>query len=192
VASEPVALINWFKSLGVRLERIGLEAGPLSQWLYGALHESGLPVELLETRHVKAALSAMADDIAKLCSAHQSSGGWPRQLGGSNGCSTVDTRGGAARVQEPREAGAADRPRRRGDPAVERRHLASACWRHLPTSRRSMIRRVLLHRRRWERILGPRRRSISQVRPTSAVGLPRHHSAQASEPLAPSKARYPI
>ena len=59
VASEPVALINWFKSLGVRVERIGLEAGPLSQWLYGALRESGLPVELLETRHVKAALSAM-------------------------------------------------------------------------------------------------------------------------------------
>ena len=53
VASEPVALIH----LG--LERIGLEAGPLSQWLYGALRESGLPVELLETRHVKAALSAM-------------------------------------------------------------------------------------------------------------------------------------
>jgi transposase len=59
VASEPVALINWFKSLGVRLERIGLEAGPLSQWLYGALRESALPVELLETRHVKTALSAM-------------------------------------------------------------------------------------------------------------------------------------
>jgi transposase len=58
VASEPVALIKWFMSLGVRLERIGLEAGPPSQWLYGALHESGLPVELLETRHVKAALSA--------------------------------------------------------------------------------------------------------------------------------------
>ena len=41
------------------MERIGLEAGPLSQWLYGALRESGLAVELLETRHVKAALSAM-------------------------------------------------------------------------------------------------------------------------------------
>jgi transposase len=54
-----VALINGFKSLGARLERIGLEAGPLSQWLYGALQESGLLVELLETRHVKAALSAM-------------------------------------------------------------------------------------------------------------------------------------
>jgi transposase len=43
----------------LRLERIGLEAGPLSQWLYAALREVGLAVELLETRHVKAALSAM-------------------------------------------------------------------------------------------------------------------------------------
>src|SRR6201985_1811665 len=59
VPSEPVALIHCIKSLGVRVERIGLEAGPLSQWLYGALRESGLPMELLETRHVKAALSAM-------------------------------------------------------------------------------------------------------------------------------------
>ena len=45
-------------SLGVNLE-IGLEAGPLSQWLYGALREAGLAVELLETRHVKTALSTM-------------------------------------------------------------------------------------------------------------------------------------
>jgi transposase len=59
VVSEPVALIQCIKSLGMRVERIGLEAGPLSQWLHGALRESGLPVELLETRHVKAALSAM-------------------------------------------------------------------------------------------------------------------------------------
>ena len=59
VASEPEALIAWFGSLGLRLERIGLEAGPLSQWLYAALREVGLAVELLETRHVKAALSAM-------------------------------------------------------------------------------------------------------------------------------------
>jgi hypothetical protein len=40
VASEPVALIHCLKSLGVRVERIALEAGPLSQWLYGALRES--------------------------------------------------------------------------------------------------------------------------------------------------------
>ena len=59
VASEPVPLITWIGSLGVNLERIGLEAGPLSQWLYGALREAGLAVELLETRHVKTALSTM-------------------------------------------------------------------------------------------------------------------------------------
>jgi transposase len=59
VASEPEALIAWFGSLGLSLERIGLEAGPLSQWLYAALREAGLAVELLETRHVKAALSTM-------------------------------------------------------------------------------------------------------------------------------------
>jgi transposase len=59
IASEPAALIGWFASLGFGLTRIGLEAGPLSQWLYAALREAGLAVELLETRHVKAALSAM-------------------------------------------------------------------------------------------------------------------------------------
>jgi transposase len=59
VASEPEILIAWFGSLGVDLARIGLEAGPLSQWLYAAMRDAGLAVELLETRHVKAALSAM-------------------------------------------------------------------------------------------------------------------------------------
>ena len=44
-----------------RLEftRIGLEAGPLSQWLHAGLTAAGLPVILIETRHVKAALKAM-------------------------------------------------------------------------------------------------------------------------------------
>ena len=59
VASEPEALIAWVGSLGVRLERIGLEAGPLSQWLYAAMREAGLAVELLETRHVRDAFKAM-------------------------------------------------------------------------------------------------------------------------------------
>ena len=40
VASEPEALIGWFASLGLSLARIGLEAGPLSQWLYAALRQS--------------------------------------------------------------------------------------------------------------------------------------------------------
>jgi transposase len=59
VASEPAALIAWFGSLGFRVERIGLEAGPLSQWLCPALREAGLAVELLETRHVRDAFKAM-------------------------------------------------------------------------------------------------------------------------------------
>src|SRR5467141_1809345 len=52
VVSEPEALIGWFGSLGLELARIGLEAGPLSQWLYAAMKQAGLAVELLETRHV--------------------------------------------------------------------------------------------------------------------------------------------
>lgn len=59
VASEPGALIDWFRSLGFDLARIGLEAGPLSQWLYAAMKKAGLAVELLETRHVSDAFKAM-------------------------------------------------------------------------------------------------------------------------------------
>src|SRR6202790_5359192 len=59
VASEPEALIAWFGGLGLALARIGLEAGPLSQWLYAALRGAGLAVELLETRHVRKAFEAM-------------------------------------------------------------------------------------------------------------------------------------
>ena len=59
VASEPENLINWFHGLGVESNRIGLEAGPLSQWLYRAMKEAGLSVELLETRHVRDAFKAM-------------------------------------------------------------------------------------------------------------------------------------
>ena len=59
VASEPEVLTAWFRGLGISLSRIGLEAGPLSQWLYAGMREAGLSVELLETRHVRAAFKAM-------------------------------------------------------------------------------------------------------------------------------------
>jgi transposase len=59
VASEPAALLAWFRSLGLELARIGLEAGPLSQWLYAGMAAGGLAVELLETRHVHAAFKTM-------------------------------------------------------------------------------------------------------------------------------------
>ena len=59
VASEPDALVAFFGAAGFSVARIGLEAGPLSQWLYAGLIAAGLETVLLETRHVKAALSAM-------------------------------------------------------------------------------------------------------------------------------------
>ena len=49
VTSEPDALIAWLRGLKLELTRIGLEAGPLSQWLYAAMRQAGLAVELLET-----------------------------------------------------------------------------------------------------------------------------------------------
>src|SRR3712207_2199729 len=59
VVSEPDVLVRFFGQLGLPLTRIGLEAGPLSQWLHAGLTKAGFEAVLLETRHVKAALSAM-------------------------------------------------------------------------------------------------------------------------------------
>jgi transposase len=64
VASELEALVYFFKELGFPVNRIGFKAGPLSQWLHAGLTQAGFEAVLLETRHVKAALSAsisMAD-----------------------------------------------------------------------------------------------------------------------------------
>jgi transposase len=59
VLSEPEALIGRFDELGLAMERIGLEAGPLSQWLHAAMTKARLAVELLETRHVRTAFKTM-------------------------------------------------------------------------------------------------------------------------------------
>src|SRR3954468_6310751 len=58
VASEPAALLAVLKNPAYRFKRIGLEAGPLSQWLFSALAEAGLPVICVETRHMRAVLKA--------------------------------------------------------------------------------------------------------------------------------------
>jgi transposase len=58
VATEPVAILAVLTEEALAIERIGLEAGPLSQWLYSVLAEAGLPMICVETRHMKAALSA--------------------------------------------------------------------------------------------------------------------------------------
>ena len=59
VASEPEALVALFRPARPAADPVGLEAGPLSQWLHAGLTGAGFEAVLLETRHVKAALSAM-------------------------------------------------------------------------------------------------------------------------------------
>lgn len=74
VESEPEALAAFLRSLSGTVVVVGLEAGPLSQWLCKPLTEAGFEVVLMETRHVKGALQAMpiktdrrdAEGIARL------------------------------------------------------------------------------------------------------------------------------
>lgn len=73
-ASKPEALTRWVRELDGIIAAIGLEAGPLSQWLNRGLTEAGLEVVPMETRQVKGALKAMpiktdrreAEGIARL------------------------------------------------------------------------------------------------------------------------------
>jgi transposase len=58
VASEPEALLQVLTNPIYRFKRVGLEAGPLSQWLYSVLAEAGFPVICVETRHMRAMLKA--------------------------------------------------------------------------------------------------------------------------------------
>jgi len=58
VVSHPDDLISVLKDPAICVDRIGLEAGPLSQWLFEGLAKAGLPVICIETRHTKAFLKA--------------------------------------------------------------------------------------------------------------------------------------
>jgi len=58
VGSEPAALLAVLRNPAYHFRRIGLEAGPLSQWLFSALAEADLPVICVETRHMRAVLKA--------------------------------------------------------------------------------------------------------------------------------------
>ena len=61
MASEPQALLKVLGNPGYRFKQIGLEAGPLSQWLFSALAEAELPVICVETRHMQAMLKAQVN-----------------------------------------------------------------------------------------------------------------------------------
>jgi transposase len=61
VPTEPDAIHGVLVGEAFSVKRIGLEAGPLSQWLYSELAEAGLPMICVETRHMRAALSAQVN-----------------------------------------------------------------------------------------------------------------------------------
>lgn len=57
-ACEPAALIRVLETHRAEISVIGIEACPLSEWLHGALVESGFPVICIETRHAQRFLSS--------------------------------------------------------------------------------------------------------------------------------------
>jgi transposase len=61
VVSHPEDLLAVLCDPAWRLERVGLEAGPLSQWLFSGLAEAGIPAICIETRHTKAFLKAQVN-----------------------------------------------------------------------------------------------------------------------------------
>jgi len=58
LSSNPEEIAQHILSLPLPVVRVGLEAGMLSQHIYGHLAEAGIPIVCVETRHMKAALSA--------------------------------------------------------------------------------------------------------------------------------------
>jgi transposase len=61
VVSHPEDLLAVLCDPAWRLERVGLEAGSLSQWLFSGLTEAGVPAICIETRHAKALLKAQVN-----------------------------------------------------------------------------------------------------------------------------------
>lgn len=58
--TEPEAIVTWLAANDVPIERLGLEAGPLSPWLFEGLQNAGLPAVCIETRRMKGATAVMA------------------------------------------------------------------------------------------------------------------------------------
>jgi transposase len=58
VPSDPDDLVRYFRSREHPITRIALEAGPLSHWIHAGLTAARFDAVLLETRQVKAVLSA--------------------------------------------------------------------------------------------------------------------------------------
>jgi transposase len=55
-ASEPEALVAFFRGCGLVMERVGLEACSLTAWLHQGLTEAGIVAICIEARQAKAAM----------------------------------------------------------------------------------------------------------------------------------------
>src|SRR3954451_7092058 len=58
IATEPEAIRAVLVDETFTIERIGLEAGPLSQWLYSGLAEAGLPIICVDATYESSSVSA--------------------------------------------------------------------------------------------------------------------------------------
>lgn len=65
VESEPSDINAVLAGFSGRLKRVGFEAGPLSQCFTASLRQRAIPAVCVETRHMKAALSAQIDKTAR-------------------------------------------------------------------------------------------------------------------------------
>jgi transposase len=125
VESEPEAMAAALMGTGFIFSRIGLEAGPLSQWLHAGPAKAALQVVLLETRQLRAtkAMPVKTDwndarAMAQVVRTRLVQGG-AREVG------TVP--GLAARGRRP---GPAQRPQAAGGPTARPRqwHPCPASW----------------------------------------------------------------
>jgi transposase len=62
VASDPEALIAFFRATGMAMERVGLEACSLTAWLHQGLTEAGIAAICIEARQAKAAMGDAEQD----------------------------------------------------------------------------------------------------------------------------------
>lgn len=82
VVTDPDAIVAVLKPFLPRLRRAGHEAGSLSPWLQPELIKRGLPAVFLETKHLRAAMSAQrnkTDAADALGLAHIVRTGWFRR-----------------------------------------------------------------------------------------------------------------
>ena len=105
VASEPDALLQVLTNPAYHFKRIGLEAGPLSQWLFSVLAEAGLPVICVETRHMRAALKAQINKTDRNDARHRADdAGWALSPGACEDVTQPET----ADVADPSQVAAVE------------------------------------------------------------------------------------